>query len=93
MRQAHAARATGWAAPQAAGTPESWQLTRAIQPPTPAPQSNTEPRTQPTTTRRGAVISSPDLGVFAVAAAGVLCGFWRVAHALSAQCLRRRPSA
>jgi hypothetical protein len=45
------------------------------------------------TAHRAAVISSPDLGVFAVAAAGVLCGFCRVADALSAQCLRRTSRA
>src|SRR5690348_10492310 len=37
-----------------------------------------------------AVISSPDLGVLAVAAAGVLCVFPWVVDALPAQCLRRR---
>jgi hypothetical protein len=45
------------------------------------------------TARVAAVISSPDLGVFAVTAAGVLCDFCRMADALSAQCLRRRTSA
>jgi hypothetical protein len=30
----------------------------------------------PTTAHQAAVISSPDLGVLAVAAAGVLCAFW-----------------
>ena len=39
-----------------------------------------------------AVISSPDLGVSAVAAAGVLCAFPCVVDALPEQCLRRRPS-
>ena len=38
-----------------------------------------------------AVISSPDLGVFAVAPAGVLCAFSGVVDALPEQCLRRRP--
>jgi hypothetical protein len=37
------------------------------------------------------VISSPDSGVLAVAAAGVLYGFCHVADALSAQCRRRGP--
>jgi hypothetical protein len=37
-----------------------------------------------------AVISSLDLGVFAVAAAGVLCAFSCVVDALPEQCLRRR---
>jgi hypothetical protein len=36
------------------------------------------------------VISSPDLCVFAVAAAGVLCAFACVVDALPEQCLRRR---
>jgi hypothetical protein len=36
-----------------------------------------------------AVISSPDLGVFAVAAAGALCAFCCVADTLPEQCLRR----
>jgi len=40
-----------------------------------------------------AVISSPDLGVIAVAAAGVLCAFSCVVDALPEQCLRRRPGA
>src|SRR6201987_2610808 len=40
--------------------------------------------------RVSAVISSPDLGVLAVAAAGVLCVFPWVVDALPAQCLRRR---
>src|SRR5262249_15428591 len=35
-----------------------------------------------------AVISSPDLGVFAVTAAGVLCAFCCVLDALSEHCLR-----
>ena len=39
------------------------------------------------------VISSPDLGVLAVAAAGVLCAFPCVADALPEQCLRRKPGA
>jgi hypothetical protein len=43
--------------------------------------------------RYSAGISSPDLGVFAVAAAGVLCAFYCVVDALSEQCLRRRRSA
>ena len=43
------------------------------------------------TARVAAVISSPDLGVFAVAAAGVLCTFSCLADALSARYLRRRP--
>jgi hypothetical protein len=34
----------------------------------------------------------PNLGVLAVAAAGVLCAFCCVVDALSEQCLRRRPS-
>jgi hypothetical protein len=38
-----------------------------------------------------AVISSPDLGVFAVAAAGVLCAFPGVVGALPKHCLRRKP--
>ena len=38
-----------------------------------------------------AVISSPDLGVLAVAAAGVLCAFPCVVDAVPEQCLRRRP--
>ena len=38
------------------------------------------------------VIWSPNLGVFAVSAAGVLCAFSCVADALPGQCLRRRPS-
>jgi hypothetical protein len=42
--------------------------------------------------RVAAVISSPDPGVFAVAAAGVLCGFARLVDALPEQCLRRRTS-
>jgi hypothetical protein len=37
-----------------------------------------------------AVISSPDLGVLAVAAAGVLCAFCSAGNALSEHCLRRR---
>jgi hypothetical protein len=41
---------------------------------------------------RVAVISSPDLGVFAVAAAGVLWAFCLV-DTLPEQCLRRRPDA
>src|SRR6266566_6182361 len=40
--------------------------------------------------RGAAVISSPDLGVFAVTAAGVLCAFPYVVDALPEQCLRRR---
>jgi hypothetical protein len=39
------------------------------------------------------VISSLDLGVFAVAAAGVLCASSCVVDALPRQCLRRRPGA
>jgi hypothetical protein len=39
-----------------------------------------------------AVIWSPDLGVFAVNAAGVLCAFTRVLGALPGQCLRREPA-
>ncbi len=38
------------------------------------------------------LIWSPNLGVFAVSAAGVLCAFSCVADALPGQCLRRRPS-
>jgi hypothetical protein len=45
------------------------------------------------TARVTAVISSPDLGVFAVAAAGVLCAFWCLVDALPEQCLRRRSDA
>ena len=41
--------------------------------------------------RGAAVISSPDLGVIAVAAAGVLWAFSCVVDALPEQCLRRRP--
>ena len=40
-----------------------------------------------------AVIWSPDLGVLAVAAAGVLCAFCCLMDALPGQCLRRRPRA
>jgi hypothetical protein len=40
-----------------------------------------------------AVISSPDLGVLAVAAVGVLCAFCCVVGTLPEQCLRRRPRA
>jgi len=40
--------------------------------------------------RRAAVISSPDLGVFAVAAEGVLCAFCCVLDPLPEHCLRRR---
>src|SRR5215510_3851087 len=47
-------------------------------------------KTSPITARSPAVISSPDLGVLAVAAAGVLCAFPCVVDALPAQCLRRR---
>jgi hypothetical protein len=36
------------------------------------------------------VIWSPNLGVFAVNAAGVLCAFSYVVDALSGQCLRHR---
>jgi hypothetical protein len=36
-------------------------------------------------------ISSPDLGVFTVTAAGVLCAFPYAVDALTEQCLRRRP--
>ena len=43
--------------------------------------------------RGPAVISSPDLGVLAVAAPGVLCAFSCVVDALPEQCLRRRPGA
>ena len=39
------------------------------------------------------VIGSPDLGVFAVNAAGVLCAFPWAADTLSGQCLRRRTRA
>jgi hypothetical protein len=39
------------------------------------------------------VFSSPNLGVFAVAAAGVLCAFRCVVDALPEQCLRRRSGA
>ena len=39
------------------------------------------------------VISSPRLGVFAVAAAGVLCAFCCVVDTLPEQCLRRGPRA
>src|SRR5262245_48137429 len=38
--------------------------------------------------RRAAVISSPDLGVFAVTAAGVLCAFGCLLDALPEHCLR-----
>src|ERR1700693_2034968 len=38
-----------------------------------------------------AVISSPNLGVLAVAAAGVLCAFRCVVDTLPEQCIRRRP--
>ena len=41
--------------------------------------------------RRTLVISSPNLGVFAVSAAGVLCAFSCVVDALPGQCLRRTP--
>ena len=41
--------------------------------------------------RVAAVISSPDLGVFAVTAARALCAFPYVVDALPEQCLRRRP--
>ncbi len=47
----------------------------------------------PAGARRAAVISSPGLGVFAVAAAGVLCAFCCVVGTLPEQCLRRRPRA
>ena len=40
-----------------------------------------------------AVIWSPNLGVLAVAAAGVLCAFSCVVDALPGQCLRRRSGA
>jgi hypothetical protein len=40
-----------------------------------------------------AVISSPNLGVLAVAAAGVLCAFCCLVDALPGQCLRRKPRA
>ena len=43
--------------------------------------------------RAAVVISSPDLSVFAVAAAGVLCAFPYVVDALPEQCLRRTPGA
>src|SRR5712691_13342795 len=43
--------------------------------------------------RRAAVISSPSLGVLAVAAAGVLCAFCCVVDSLPEQCLRRRACA
>jgi hypothetical protein len=42
---------------------------------------------------RSAVISTPDLGVLAVPAAGVLCAFCCVVDTLPEQCLRRRPRA
>jgi hypothetical protein len=41
--------------------------------------------------RVAAVISSPNLGVLAVAAAGVLCTFCCLVDTLPEQCLRRRP--
>ena len=41
-------------------------------------------------TTNAIVISSPDLGVFTVATAGVLCAFSCVVDALPEQCLRRR---
>src|ERR1035438_6377972 len=41
--------------------------------------------------RRAAVISTPDLGVLAVAAAGVLYAFCCVVDTLPEQCLCRRP--
>jgi hypothetical protein len=41
--------------------------------------------------RLPAVISTPDLDVLAVAAAGVLCAFCCVVDTLPEQCLRRRP--
>jgi hypothetical protein len=43
--------------------------------------------------RRAAVISSPDLCVFAVAAVGVLCAFGCLVDALPEHCLRRRSGA
>jgi hypothetical protein len=43
--------------------------------------------------RRAAVIWSPNLGVFAVSAAGVLCAFSWAVDALPGQCLRRRARA
>jgi len=43
--------------------------------------------------RRPAVIWSPNLGVFAVSAAGVLCAFSCVVDALPGQCLSRRSGA
>src|ERR1035441_5107282 len=43
--------------------------------------------------RRAAVISTPDLGVLAVAAAGVLYAFCCVVDTLPEQCLCRRPRA
>src|SRR5260370_20027904 len=42
---------------------------------------------------RPAVIWSPNQGVLAVSAAGVLCAFCRVLDTLPGQCLRRRPCA
>ena len=54
------------------------------------PGERTWPRTD---ARLPAVISSPDLGVFAVTAAGVLCAFSPVVDALSRQCLRRKARA
>ena len=39
--------------------------------------------------RRAAVITSPDLGVSAVAAVGVLCAFGCLVEALPEHCLRR----
>jgi hypothetical protein len=50
-----------------------------------------QPRQGRYTARVATVISSPDLGVFAVAAAGGLCAFPCAVDALPEQCLRRRP--
>jgi hypothetical protein len=51
--------------------------------------ASTSPRSTPPehTARVTAVISSPDLGVVAVAAAGVLCAFSCAVNALPEQCL------
>ncbi len=46
----------------------------------------------PTAQVSAVVISSPDLGVFAVAAAGILCAFSCGLDALPEWCLRRKPS-
>jgi hypothetical protein len=71
------------------------ELRRSPQPePTTSPNAVTDGGGGPTCgSQVAAVISSPDLGVFAVAAAGVLCAFCCLADALPEHCLRRRPRA